>query len=87
MHKKFYWTSVIARIALIISWCVLGVKLLNGNYAIKAEAYISLVLAVVSLVYLTGYRFTAGKCPYCGKTEFSNGKFCSHCRNELARPQ
>ena len=63
MHKKFYWTSVIARIALIISWCVLGVKLLNGNYAIKAEAYISLVLAVVSLVCLTGYRLHCRKMP------------------------
>lgn len=78
MKKAATWGFVIAFFAFFIDWAMLGIKLLNGNYDVIAEAYIGAVCFFVMFVCLLIMKFF-GKCPHCGKISDSGGRFCPHC--------
>ena len=43
MKKIILWISIAASVIVFIDWAVMGIKLFNGNYSIKAEAVIALL--------------------------------------------
>jgi len=82
MKKAAKWLSVISIVVFIIDWGVMGVKLLDNDYRITAEAYIGqvcLVIFFVSIMYLT---FT-NRCPHCRKIKQPFWKYCPYCGKEL----
>lgn len=82
MKKWAGWLAVTAFLVFVIDWGVMGVKLLDGNYDISAEAYIGLISIVVCLSCILYIRF-AHRCQHCGKTIPFYGKYCLHCGKEI----
>ena len=82
MKKVVTWILIISSFALFVDWAVLGIKLLDGNYDVIAEAYIGEVCFIIMFVSLSIKRFSR-KCPHCGSIIASNGKYCPHCGEKL----
>ena len=83
MHKVTNWVIGISIFVFIIAWGIVGVKILNGDYNITAEAYISRVAFIVCLAFLLGRKFADSRWPHCGKVRFDTGKYCSYCGKEV----
>ena len=82
MKKIAKWSAAISVIVFIIAWGVIGLKILDNNYLITAEAYIgmfSLVIFLISILYVK----STNRCPHCGKLKLSFGKYCPYCGKEL----
>ena len=77
MKKTVLWISIAASVIVFIDLAVMGIKLFNGNYSIKAEAVITL-LSLAALFICNIIRIFSHKCPYCGKLLVTNGNFCPH---------
>ena len=82
MKKIAKGLAVISIIVFVIAWCIMGVKLLDHNYLITIEAYIGLVSLVVLGVCAIYIKIT-DRCPHCGKTKQSFGKYCPYCGKEI----
>ena len=81
MKKAATWAFIIAFITLFIDWAILGIKLLDGNYDVIAEAYIGAVcIAIIFICILIKHT---GKCPHCGKIITSDGRYCPYCGEKL----
>lgn len=81
--KIAIWLLVISLIVFVITWGIVGVKILDNNYEFMTEAYIaycSLAVFFVSLIYV---RWGKNHCPHCGKVRLSSGQFCSHCGKKI----
>ena len=86
MKKVCVWLAIISAIVLLITFCVVGVKLLDGNYDTTAEVIITGISFVIFLGSVVCYKFIGSRCPYCGKvndTLLGKSKFCPHCGKEL----
>ena len=86
MKKVFICLAIISSIVLLITFCVVGVKLLDGNYDTIVEVYITGVSLIICLGSIVGYKLMGIRCPHCGKINdslFGKGKFCPHCGKEL----
>lgn len=82
MKKIAIWTAVISIIIFIITWGVIGVKILNNEFEFMTEAYIaygSLAIFFASLIYV---RCTY-RCQHCGKQKMFFWKYCPYCGNEI----
>lgn len=84
MKKIFFWTSIGSIIIFLIVWGIIGLKLLNGNYEITIEAYISFVLFIIFFISLIGYKLSSSRCPYCGKIRLTDGDYCSYCGKKIS---
>lgn len=82
MKKIAKWLAVISIIVFVLAWSVMGLKLLDNNYLITIEAYIGLISLIVFLVCVLSVKFT-NRCPHCGKTKQSFGKYCPYCGKEI----
>ena len=82
MKKVAGWLAVISVLVFVITWGVMGVKLLEGDYLITAEAYIGLISLIVFFVCVI-YVKVKNRCPHCGKTNQSFGKYCPYCGKEI----
>lgn len=82
MKKVATWALVIAFIAVIVDWGIMGLKLYDNDYNITVEAYIALVCCIVILVSIFIRCFT-GRCPHCGKIRAAKGAYCSYCGKEI----
>ena len=82
MKKIAKWLAVISIIVFAIDWGVMGLKLLDNDYLITAEAYIGLISLVIFSVCILYVKFT-NRCPYCGKAKQSFGKYCPYCGKEI----
>ena len=82
MKKVATWILWIAFVVTFITFAIMGIKLLDGNYEFTAEVYIVavgfFVMFVCSLI-----RAFGNKCPHCGKTIMDNGEYCSHCGKKV----
>ena len=86
MKKACVWIAIISAIVLLITFGVVGVKLLDGNYDTVIEEYIVMIFGVMLLSSVVGYKLIASRCPHCGKindTLFGKPKFCPYCGKEL----
>lgn len=83
MRKISLWIFIVSLVSFLITWGVIGIKLLDGNYEFMTEAYIALVFFIITLVGLLVYKFSGCRCPHCGKVRLDTGKYCSHCGKEL----
>ena len=65
MKKVCVWLAIISAIVLLITFCVVGVKLLDGNYDTTAEVIITGIshCGKVNDILLGKSKF----CPHCGK--------------------
>lgn len=50
MKKIILWISIAASVIVFIDLAVMGIKLFNGNYSIKAEAVIALLSLAALLI-------------------------------------
>ena len=82
MKKVATWALVIAFIAVIVDWGIMGLKLFDNDYNITVEAYIALVCCIVILVSIFIRCFT-DRCPHCGKIRATKGAYCSYCGKEI----
>lgn len=76
------WLAVISIIVFVFAWGIMGLKIIDNNYLITAEAYIGLISFVVFFVCVLYLKF-ANRCSHCGKTKQSLGKYCPHCGKEI----
>ena len=86
MKKVCVWLSIISAIVLLITWGVVGVKLLDNNYDFMTEVYITGAFVFILLGSIVCYKFIGIRCPHCGMINdslFSKAKFCPHCGKEL----
>ena len=82
MKKIAKWSAAISVIVFIIAWGIMGLKLLDNDYNITVEAYVGLISLVVLLVSVL-YIKIINRCPHCGKTKQTFGKYCPYCGKEL----
>ena len=82
MKKIAKWVALISIVVFVLAWGVMGLKLLDNNYLITTEAYIGLVSLVVFFVCVMYVKFT-NRCPHCGKTKQSFGKYCPCCGKKI----
>lgn len=82
MKKIAKWSAVISMIVFLLTWGVMGLKLLDNNYLITTEAYIGLISLIVFFVCVMYVKCT-NRCPCCGKTKQSFGKYCPYCGKEI----
>ena len=86
MKKACKWVAVITAIVLFITFGIVGVKLLDGNYDTNVEVVITGVSFVIFLGSVVCYKLSRVRCPHCGKVNDTLlGKFtlCPHCGKEL----
>ena len=86
MKKVCVWLAIISAIVLLITWGVVGVKLLDHHYDFMVEIYITAVFAVILHGSIVCYKWMSGRCPHCGRindTLLGKSKFCPHCGKEL----
>ena len=82
MKKTVKWLAAISITVFVIAWVSMGLKLLDNNYLITTEAYIGLISIVVCLLSILYVKFTT-RCPHCGRTKQSLGKYCPYCGGEM----
>ncbi len=79
MKKAVNWILFAAILVMVITWGVVGLNIVNGDYeAVTPGAYIVLACLVISLACNLYKRFN-DKCPHCGKMYTGSGAYCSHC--------
>ena len=86
MKKVCVCLAIISAIVLLITFCVVGVKLLDGNYDTIVEAYITGASLIICLGSIVGYKLIGSRCPHCGRindTLLGKSRFCPHCGKEL----
>ena len=86
MKKVCVCLAIISAIVLLITFCVVGVKLLDGNYDTIFEAYITGASLIICLGSIVGYKLIGSRCPHCGRindTLLGKSRFCPHCGKEL----
>ena len=82
MKKVAKWLAVISIVIFVIAWGIMGLKLLDNNYLITTETYIGLFSLVFFFVCILCVKIT-NRCPHCGKTKQSFGKYCPYCGKEI----
>ena len=82
MKKVVKGLAVISVVVFIIAWGIMGLKILDNDYLITIEAYTGLISLVVFFICVM-YIKIANRCPYCGKTKQSFGKYCPYCGKEI----
>lgn len=82
MKKLAKWGAALSIAVFVIAWGVMGVKLLNHDYRITAEAYTGLIALIVLFISVLLIKI-ADRCPHCGKTKQGLGKYCPHCGGEI----
>ena len=82
MKKAATWGALISFGIALISFVIIGIKLLDGNYEFTVEAYIGaagfFIMIICGLI-----RAFSNKCLHCGKTIMDNGEYCSHCGKKI----
>ncbi len=82
MKKTAKRLAVISVAVFVIDWGVMGLKLLDNDYLITAEVIIGLISLAVFWVCIMYIKLT-DRCPNCGKTKLSFGKYCPYCGKEI----
>ena len=82
MKRIATWLAVISIIVFIITWGLVGLKILDNDYDFVTEAYIADGALAVFFSALICFRF-ANRCPYCGKSKQSFGKYCPYCGEKI----
>ena len=82
MKKIATWLAVISIIVFVITWGIIGVKLLDNNYSFMTEAYIAYGSLAVFFACLLYVRSTY-RCPHCGKQKLFFWKYCPYCGKEI----
>lgn len=83
VKKALLRTAVLSLLVFFISWGVVGLKILDGDYDFIAEAYIALAGMILGMASLLGWKLIGSKCPHCGKIRLYGGKYCSYCGNKI----
>lgn len=83
MKKAALWVTVIALIAFVITWGVMGLKIFDGDYDIEMLVYIGVAAWALLLAGIVVLRWGSWKCPHCGKLRWTKGHFCSYCGKEI----
>lgn len=82
MKRIASWLAVISIIVFIIAWGLVGLKILDNNYDFVTEAYIAYGSLAIFFPALICLRF-ANRCPHCGKTKQTFGKYCPYCCEKI----
>lgn len=82
MKKDAKWLVVISIVVFVIAWSIMGLKILDNNDLITAEAYTGLIALVVYFVCVVCVKLT-NRYPHCSKTKQSFGKYCPYCGKEI----
>ena len=82
MKQILKWLAVISFVIFVIAWGVIGLKMIDNNYLITAEAYVgmfSLVIFFIGILYVK----STNRCPHCGKAKISFGTYCPYCGKKI----
>lgn len=82
MKKAAKWLAVISLVIFVIDWGIMGLKILNNDYLITAEAYIGLIFFISFWVCVLYVKLT-DRCPHCGKPKLSVGNYCPYCGKKI----
>ncbi len=83
MKKLMTWLFAVSIFVFIIDWSMVGIKLLDGDYDILAEAYVALACCLEMVVFII-YKIITNRCPHCGRIIHQvQARFCPHCGKEI----
>ncbi len=82
MKKTAKWLAGISIVVFVIDWAIMGLKLLDNDYLISTEIIIGLFSLAAFWVCMIYIKLT-NRCPHCGKTTLSFGKYCPSCGKEI----
>lgn len=82
MKKIAGWVAAIALLVFVVVWGIVGLKIADNNYLFTAEAYLGLVSLMVFFVCVL-YLKLIDRCPHCGKTRQTLGRYCPYCVKEI----
>ncbi len=84
MKKIMIWITAISAIVLVIAMVVMGIAIYEMEEdIISTTAYIALPCIVLMFGGLVYIRWSAWKCPHCGRIQLIKGKFCPYCGKEI----
>lgn len=83
MKKAVTAVSLLAAAVLFVDLVLLGGRLLSGDYAITAEAWVA-AGALAALLLCAFYKlWSRPRCPHCGKHTLPGGSYCPYCGKNL----
>ena len=84
MKKTATWMVAASILILAITMAVMGIGVYEmDEKTIRVTAYIALPCIILSGVGILYIRWAGAKCPHCGKTCLTDGKYCPHCGKEI----
>lgn len=79
MKKAAAAVFLLAAAVLFVDLALMGGKLLSGDYAITAEAWVA-AAALAALLLSALYKlWSRPRCPHCGKHTLPGGEYCPYC--------
>lgn len=83
MKKAAAAVFLLAAAVLFVDLALMGGKLLSGDYAITAEAWVA-AAALAALLLCALYKlWSRPRCPHCGKHTLPGGEYCPYCGKKL----
>lgn len=82
MKKISIWLLGISFAIFVITWGIIGIKILDNNYEFTTEAYIAYSSLAVFFICLIYERCTY-RCPHCNRINQVFGKYCPYCGKEI----
>lgn len=82
MKKIAKGLTVLSIVSFVITWGIMGLKILDNNYLITVDAYVGLI-SIIVFFSSAFYSKLTDRCPHCGKTKQSFGNYCPYCGKEI----
>lgn len=84
MKKIAIGAAILAFLAFVIIWGVLGLNIANGDYdSVTVMTWLGFICMIVLLISLLTLRMMTWKCPHCGRIRLVNGRYCHHCGKKI----
>ena len=82
MKKVAVWLAVISILVFVVSWGIIGLKILDNDYEFLTEVYIAYGSLAVLFCCIICVRIM-NRCPHCRKIKQPFGKYCPYCGKEI----
>lgn len=78
MKKVAIWTAVLSGITFVVTWLIVGLQILDGDYEIQTAVGLAVVFLLILFISVAYLRLSR-RCYYCGRLLHLYGKYCPYC--------